>query len=192
MNGFLEDTATVYPYPASASRSELGSEAPSRCHHLGGPRERSSHHCHRTAVRYSHVLAAARLVVLYTYRIGCLFHGTLSYAMSAHEKQEVSNVEFARPKESSNAHGPIASVALGHKSLEDERRLVRKLDMRILPLISSLYLFACASTEHLLVVELPFLITLETVRPRQGQLRQRPPTRTARGRSRRRPYRRSL
>ena len=173
MNGLLEDTATVNPYPASASRSELGSEAPSRCHHLGGPRERSSHHCHRTAVRYLHVLAASRLIMLYTYRFGCLSHGCspLSSAMSADEKQEVSDVEFARPKESSTAHGTTASVALGHSSLEDERRLVRKLDMRILPLISSLYLFACASTEHLLVVELPFIITLETVRPRQGQLR---------------------
>ena len=62
--------------------------------------------------------------------------------MSVDEKHEIS-VIYAVPPECStetDGAGPQPSQA----SHVDERRLVRKLDIRIMPLICFLYLFACA------------------------------------------------
>lgn len=70
-------------------------------------------------------------------------------------------------------------------SLEDaafEKRLVRKLDMRIMPIVCILYLFACKLICTCRIPELTFLS------PGQIELGQRPFTRTARRYAWGRPY----
>ena len=62
--------------------------------------------------------------------------------MSVDEKQEISVIDAVPPEGSTETDG--AGPEPRKASRVDERRLIRKLDMRIMPLISFLYLFACA------------------------------------------------
>ena len=72
----------------------------------------------------------------------------------------------------------------------EERRLLRKIDMRVMPIVCIVYLFACAYP--LLLCFLCYASLKSCARPRQDELRERPVAGLARGRPRRRPDRRAL